>query len=500
MRQKFGPFFFDPALGRLISDGREIRLRPKTSEVLAVLLVRSPELVSHDELIESVWEGRSLSDAVLAQAVSELRGALGDDARNPLYIETMHRRGYRFIHTLEPIEADRSPQEALASSEPARSQPDTRPRHGARLAVGLAGLPAGLLVVGLLLLATGGLLAASGHLMREQPAPTVLLPATRVAFVAVRPGVPEAGRWPEVLLEMTRNSLVSHPDSDARVMLPFDRISRLRRMRGELAVDLSQELAAQPRAQAELTAAASMLAADHLVLGSVSVDAASSATRTSHGVTREDGQFQVRLWRAPDGAELGSWTVSFIKNEQGSAKAAAQRVSNALSKALDWPAKRRRRVQLGAEPACWRGFIEATDATQRQDFSAAVDHLEHASALCPQSSDLRYLQASALEKLGRYGEAAAMARLALEAQGRDRWRSRVLERRLAGDLPGALRAGQRYLSQHPASGDARLVVAQLHLELGQPESAAETLEHRSIDTDPYLDHRREALLGRLSAE
>ena len=103
MRLRFGPFIFDRALGRLSGDEGEIRLRPKTSELLGVLLERAPELVSHDELVEGVWQGRALSDAVLAQAISELRGALGDDARHPRFIETMHRRGYRFIHAYEPI-------------------------------------------------------------------------------------------------------------------------------------------------------------------------------------------------------------------------------------------------------------------------------------------------------------------------------------------------------------------------------------------------------------
>ena len=82
---------------RLIVSGRTVDLRPKSWELLKYMVVRPGLLLTKDELVEAVWKGRVVTDASLNQAVRELRKALGDDARSPHYIETVHRRGFRFI-------------------------------------------------------------------------------------------------------------------------------------------------------------------------------------------------------------------------------------------------------------------------------------------------------------------------------------------------------------------------------------------------------------------
>jgi adenylate cyclase len=96
MRYTFGHFRFEPASGRLWRDGTEIKLTRKAALVLAALLERPGEPVSKDTLFASVWRGTVVSDDALVTCVQELRKALGDDARQPLYIETRHRQGYRF--------------------------------------------------------------------------------------------------------------------------------------------------------------------------------------------------------------------------------------------------------------------------------------------------------------------------------------------------------------------------------------------------------------------
>lgn len=77
--------------------GQEVELRPKTSAVLAVLARRAGEVVGKDELLDAVWPEGFVSEAVLSVCVSELRRALGDEAREPRYIATAHRRGYRLV-------------------------------------------------------------------------------------------------------------------------------------------------------------------------------------------------------------------------------------------------------------------------------------------------------------------------------------------------------------------------------------------------------------------
>jgi len=97
----FARFRFEPASARLWSGKREIKLTPKAALVLAVLVARAGEPVSKDELFAEAWRGTVVSDDALVTCIQELRKALGDDAKKPKFIETRHRRGYRFIATLD---------------------------------------------------------------------------------------------------------------------------------------------------------------------------------------------------------------------------------------------------------------------------------------------------------------------------------------------------------------------------------------------------------------
>ena len=79
---------------------REIRLTPKAAAVLAALIERAGEPVTRRELFASVWGDTIVGDATLTTCIRELREALDDDARRPRFIETRHRRGYRFVAQL----------------------------------------------------------------------------------------------------------------------------------------------------------------------------------------------------------------------------------------------------------------------------------------------------------------------------------------------------------------------------------------------------------------
>jgi len=93
---RFGPFRFEPPTGRLWSREKEIRLTPKAAAVLRQLVLEAGRPVTREELLAAVWDGAAVSDDALNSCVKELRRALADDARRPRYIETRHRRGYRF--------------------------------------------------------------------------------------------------------------------------------------------------------------------------------------------------------------------------------------------------------------------------------------------------------------------------------------------------------------------------------------------------------------------
>src|SRR5690242_14127242 len=93
----FGPFRFDPRTGELWRGRTQAKLTPRAAAVLAMLAERAEQLVTKQELFDEVWGGLAVSDDALTSCIQELRGALGDDARRPQYIETRHRRGYRLM-------------------------------------------------------------------------------------------------------------------------------------------------------------------------------------------------------------------------------------------------------------------------------------------------------------------------------------------------------------------------------------------------------------------
>ena len=93
----FGPFTFDRANGLLRHGTRELPLPPRVLGVLDLLVSRAGEIVPKQEIIDSVWKEAFVTDTSLAEAVSVLRQALGDDPQAPSYVQTVHRRGYRFV-------------------------------------------------------------------------------------------------------------------------------------------------------------------------------------------------------------------------------------------------------------------------------------------------------------------------------------------------------------------------------------------------------------------
>jgi serine/threonine-protein kinase len=96
----FGPFAFDPTSRILRRGDVELALPPRVLGVLEVLLERAGEVVPRQALIDRVWKDSFVTDTSLAEAVSVLRQALGDDPQAPSYIQTVHRRGYRFVAPL----------------------------------------------------------------------------------------------------------------------------------------------------------------------------------------------------------------------------------------------------------------------------------------------------------------------------------------------------------------------------------------------------------------
>src|SRR5262249_14782003 len=97
-----GQWTLDPSDGTIASDGRVARLEPRVMAVLLFLVERQGTVVTHDDLLRGVWHDTHVAPGALARSISILRRALGDDAREPTYIETVPKRGYRFVGPAGP--------------------------------------------------------------------------------------------------------------------------------------------------------------------------------------------------------------------------------------------------------------------------------------------------------------------------------------------------------------------------------------------------------------
>jgi eukaryotic-like serine/threonine-protein kinase len=112
---RFGVFEVKPAAGELLRKGVRVKLQEQPFRLLCLLLEKSGGIVSKEDVRERLWPGNTFVefDASLSVAVGKLRDALGDDAENPRFIETVPRRGYRFLAPIECVS-----QEPLVAESP----------------------------------------------------------------------------------------------------------------------------------------------------------------------------------------------------------------------------------------------------------------------------------------------------------------------------------------------------------------------------------------------
>ena len=111
MIYQFGQFELDLATAELRAEGRTLRIEPQVFGLLALLVENHGRLVSKEEIIEKVWDGRTVSDAAVASRVKSARQALGDDGKSQQFIRTIHRKGFRFV---ADVRVSRAPKTHLA--------------------------------------------------------------------------------------------------------------------------------------------------------------------------------------------------------------------------------------------------------------------------------------------------------------------------------------------------------------------------------------------------
>jgi cholera toxin transcriptional activator len=122
---RFGAFEADEHTGELRKQGRRLPLQGQPLQVLLLLLDRPGELVSRTEIQQRLWSDGTFVDFDhgLNTAINKIREALGDSASSPRFVETLARRGYRFIAPVEAVDTDSAPPQAASVVPSAQAEP-----------------------------------------------------------------------------------------------------------------------------------------------------------------------------------------------------------------------------------------------------------------------------------------------------------------------------------------------------------------------------------------
>ena len=177
-RLRFGAFEADLHTGDLRKGGRPVRLRGRPFDILALLLAQPGELVTRDELRDRLWSADTFVDFDhgLNTAVNRLRETLGDSAESPRFVETVPRRGYRFVAPVTDLDALAPPREAPAPAVALPAGPTSAP-------VARAAGPRRWALAGLAVLVA---LGAGFTLLRRGPKPTAPSGPTRLVVLPFR--------------------------------------------------------------------------------------------------------------------------------------------------------------------------------------------------------------------------------------------------------------------------------------------------------------------------
>lgn len=137
---EFGPFRLEAAERRLLRDGRPVPLTAKAFDILLPLVQRSGHLVGKEELLKAVWPKIFVEESNLAQNIFTLRKALGDTSTEHKYIQTIAKRGYRFVADVKEI-SDKPAGQTASDARDARPGEEDRLAVQSKLPISLAVLP-----------------------------------------------------------------------------------------------------------------------------------------------------------------------------------------------------------------------------------------------------------------------------------------------------------------------------------------------------------------------
>ena len=140
---RVGDWEVHPQENRLRRAGEERTLEPKIMDVLVLFAANDGQVVSREQLLDSVWAGVVVGDEVVSRAISLLRTALGDDQKHPVYLKTVPKRGYRLLASVGPLATESPKDPAIAQNAPLHAASDSRTRRLGFMTVALLALGIG---------------------------------------------------------------------------------------------------------------------------------------------------------------------------------------------------------------------------------------------------------------------------------------------------------------------------------------------------------------------
>jgi DNA-binding winged helix-turn-helix (wHTH) protein/tetratricopeptide (TPR) repeat protein/TolB-like protein len=403
---RFGDFVLDREASRLLGPDGEVHLRPQAFRLLEVLIEGAPRVLSQGELLDRVWGVEHLSPTSVKQAVSEVRQTLGDDPAEPRLIETVHRRGYRFIAPLRPVEsvATIAAPSPVPAAVPVPARRLSR-RFSRQLALALA-IPG--------LAGIAGIAGVTGLGLLGQAAMRSPLPAAVIAPPPAAPGTAPARRTVAVIgfRNLSAAPQAAWISGALSEILGFELAApgRLRVIPGENVARMRRELALveETPSPASLHRIGQNLGTDFVVLGSYLLS---------------DGD-RLRLQVLVQDVRTGD-TVAWAR-ETGAADdlnvlatAAARGVLGSLA---DGPAggPSAEAVALAANAESLRLYSAAQDRLRLWDGAAAARLLEGAVRIDPENPFATDSLATAYAVLGFNGKAKESAERALTLAARAR--------------------------------------------------------------------------------
>jgi DNA-binding winged helix-turn-helix (wHTH) protein len=121
---RFGAFELDPGLYALRRDGLDLDIQPKVLDLLLYLIARRDRVIPKDEILKALWSGVAATDDVLSRAIHSARQAVGDDGEQQRVIQTVRRRGFRFVASVDSSDSQQpAPTRATEETRPTRQGP-----------------------------------------------------------------------------------------------------------------------------------------------------------------------------------------------------------------------------------------------------------------------------------------------------------------------------------------------------------------------------------------